>query len=195
MSAPAKKHSAPAVVPAFAIAALTGSDVEGSTSAATAEMPKKTEPSRFRAAIRHAADGPRSAPQARQLETRKQIEPKTSGVHTRRSAWRASNPRFMPSNVLTLKNRVPTNWISEASLSARVTDARSCTNAAVVKKIEPTKNVTPSPGRGAEAHCETNEATAKQDAPIANSTPIHQSASPGRHQSRSPRSAPASGVI
>ena len=37
MSAPAKKHSAPAVVPAFAIAALTGSDVDGSTSAAIAE--------------------------------------------------------------------------------------------------------------------------------------------------------------
>ena len=53
MSAPARKHTPPAVVPAFAIAALTGSDVEGSTSAATAEMPKKIDPSRFSAAIRH----------------------------------------------------------------------------------------------------------------------------------------------
>ena len=59
MSAPAKKHNAPAVVPAFAIAALTGSDVDGSISAATAETPKKIEPSRFSAAIRQAGDGAR----------------------------------------------------------------------------------------------------------------------------------------
>ena len=88
----------------------------------------------------------------------------------------------MPSNVLTLKNSVPANWMRAAVRSARVTDVRSCRKAAVVKKIEPTKNVTPIPGRGADAHCETNEATAKQVEPIANSTPIHQSAESRRQR-------------
>ena len=49
------------VVPALAMAALTGSLVDGSMSAAAAEMPKNTEPSRFRAATRHSADGRRTA--------------------------------------------------------------------------------------------------------------------------------------
>src|SRR5262245_53670637 len=98
----------------------------------------------------------------------------------------------MPMKVLTLKNSVPANWISEARLSAGVSESRSCRNVALVKKIEPTKNVTPRPGRVTDAHCEANEATAKQVEPIANSTPIHQSRSVGRHRSRSAR---ASGVV
>src|SRR5262245_39373048 len=84
-------------------------------------------------------------------------------------------------NVLTLKKSVPANWISEARLSAGVSDRRSCRNAALVKKIEPTKNVTPRPGRGTDAHWEMNDATAKHVEPIANSTPIHQSPAAGRH--------------
>ena len=52
----------------------------------------------------------------------------------------------MPANVLTLKNSVPANWMSDARLSAGVSDVRSCRKAAHVKKIEPTKNVTPIAG-------------------------------------------------
>ena len=51
-----------------------------------------------------------------------------------------------------------------------------------MKKIEPTKYVTPIAGRGADAHCETIAATAKQADPIANSTPIHHATRSGRHQ-------------
>ena len=40
--------------------------------------------------------------------------------------------------------------------------------------IEPTKNVTPIAGRGADAHWDANDATAKQTDPAANRTPVHQ---------------------
>ena len=56
MMAPARKHSAPTAVPALAIAALTGSWVEGSISDVTAETPKAIEPTRFRVTIRHDSD-------------------------------------------------------------------------------------------------------------------------------------------
>lgn len=80
----------------------------------------------------------------------------------------------MPANVLTLKNSVPTNWTSAATLSVRVCDVRSCRNAAAVKNTEPTKKVTPIAGRGADAHCEANDAIAKHAEPMPNSAPIHQ---------------------
>jgi hypothetical protein len=58
----------------------------------------------------------------------------------------------------------------------------------MVKKIDPTKYVTPMPGRGADAHCDAIAASAKQADPIANSRPIHHETRSGRHQtpSRSP---------
>jgi hypothetical protein len=59
---------------------------------------------------------------------------------------------------------------------------RHCTKAATVKKIDPTKKVTPMPGRGAEAHCDTKAARAKHSEPTAKSTPIHHEARSGRHQ-------------
>lgn len=87
----------------------------------------------------------------------------------------------MPANVLTLKNSVPTNWTSAATLSVRVCDVRSCRNAATVKNTEPTKKVTPIAGRGADAHCEANDAIAKHAEPMPNSAPIHQLTRSGRN--------------
>jgi hypothetical protein len=45
ISAPARKHSALNLVPAFAIAALTGADVDGSIGDVTAATPNATDPS------------------------------------------------------------------------------------------------------------------------------------------------------
>src|SRR5690348_11546500 len=95
-----------------------------------------------------------------------------------------------------LKKRVPTNCTAAASQSIRpgshdhhrLNAARlrwpgprwaliaswSCRNAAVVKKIDPMKNVIPMPGRVTDDHCDAIAATPKHVDPIANSTPIHQ---------------------
>jgi hypothetical protein len=51
-----------------------------------------------------------------------------------------------------------------------------------VNAIEPAKNVTPIPGRGADAHWDANDATAKQTDPAANSTPVHQPFRAGRRR-------------
>ena len=96
-----------------------------------------------------------------------------------------SNPRCIPANVLTLKNKVPASWTSAASRSALRSGpgvAVSCRYDADVNPIEPTKNVTPIAGREADAHWEANDASAKQTDPAANSTPIHQPLRAGRHQ-------------
>ncbi len=61
-----------------------------------------------------------------------------------------------------------------------------------MKKIEPTKNVTPIAGRELEAHCEARAATGKHSDPSANSTLIHQPRRRGRHHTGSvPSLAPA----
>ena len=54
-----------------------------------------------------------------------------------------------------------------------------------MKKIEPTKNVTPIASRGLEAHCAATAATKKQVDPTANSTAIHHPRFRGRHQTGS----------
>ena len=54
--APARKHSAPTAVPALAIAALTGSEVDGSMSDVTADTPKAIEPTMLSATIHHDSD-------------------------------------------------------------------------------------------------------------------------------------------
>ena len=61
-----------------------------------------------------------------------------------------------------------------------------------MKKIEPTKNVTPMPGRETLAHCAASAATVKHSEPSANSTLIHQLRRRGRHQVGSP--SPPAGV-
>ena len=53
ISAPARKHRAPSAVVELAIAALTGSPVDGSISEARADTPKAIEPSMFSATIHH----------------------------------------------------------------------------------------------------------------------------------------------
>ena len=55
-----------------------------------------------------------------------------------------------------------------------------------MKKIDPTKKVTPIPPRGLEAHCAASAATMKQSEPTANRTLIHQLRRRGRHQTGSP---------
>jgi hypothetical protein len=105
--------------------------------------------------------------QARPLATRKQIEPTMSGTHTRRCACVAFRLVSMAAAVVTLKNTVPTSWTALADQSMRAGSqvqkrrrrspgvasvpgrsacgalrvCRYCRYAAVVKKMEPTKNV------------------------------------------------------
>src|SRR3954454_2176544 len=113
-SAPIRKHRAPSDVNTFAAARSSASPVEGTTYAATAETPKATQPTRFTRAI-HQSRVRRARPTssiARQPETRKQIEPRVSGVHTSRSYSFASSPLRSASNVEMLKNTVPASWIA-----------------------------------------------------------------------------------
>ncbi len=76
--------------------------------------------------------------------------------------------------MLTLKNKVPASW-TIAAVRSRPVAVVSCRNDASVKASEPTKNVTPIAARGADAHCEANEATAKHTDPAAKSTAVHHS--------------------
>src|SRR5436305_12565354 len=102
----------------------------------------------------------------------------------------------MAANVLTLNRSVPMNWISAASQSIRLgshdagRQREGCLPGAIwrstlaasanwrypaeVKNSEPTKNVTPIPGRLAEAHCEAIPPRVKHNEPRANRTAIHQ---------------------
>ncbi len=52
--------------------------------------------------------------------------------------------RFSAWNVDRLKKSVPASWMSPAHQANRSPDWRNCKNAADVKKMEPTKYVTPS---------------------------------------------------
>src|SRR3954451_13337565 len=119
------------------------------------------------------------------------MEPKTSGVHTRRFHWCALSPCSSARNVLTLKNSVPASWTTAASQSMRPGShnagqpggrprvccavraaretSRSCAQAPAVKRSEPAKNVTPIQGPGADAHCDATDAAAKQKEPSAKS--------------------------
>ena len=54
-----------------------------------------------------------------------------------------------------------------------------------MKKIEPTKNVTPIAGREVEAHCDAIPPATKHSDPIENRTAIHQPRLCGRHQTES----------
>ena len=140
---------------------------------------------------------------ARYPDTRKHTEPSASGAQTN-----AIVGGVVEGNVAsrgrssTLKKSVPTNWTTLLHQSIRLGSnattrkrpaaprgarsalkvSRHCSPAAVVKKIEPTKNTAASalaptsfanPGSGP---------TMKQVAPIANRTPIHHEARRGAHQ-------------
>src|SRR4051794_39240463 len=151
-------------------------------------MPKATQPARFTRAI-HQSRVRRALPTAsiaRQPETRKQIEPRVSGVHTSRSYSFASSPLRSASNVEMLKNTVPASWI--ALLHQSIARGRNrppwtyCSVAADVKKSEPTKKTrasisdptsSTSPGKGP---------TRKHVEPIAKRTPIHHLARFGAHE-------------
>ena len=79
-------------------------------------------------------------------ETRKQTEPTASGVHTRRSYDESSKLTWTPRKVVALKAIVPANWMMllQRSMAGAGHVSRHWRNAAVVKKIEPTKNVSAS---------------------------------------------------
>lgn len=68
------------------------------------------------------------------------MDPKTSGDQTSRFEVWVSKWWYIPKKVVTLKKRVPTHWIPAAQISLPWPRAtRNCSDAAVVKKIEPTK--------------------------------------------------------
>ena len=203
-------------MPPLAIASLTGSPVDGSTKAATAEMPKQTEPSRFQAAICQSRSRGRNDSQrcsalakASVLASRKQAEPITSGTHTRTSCSWAVSAWSSATKVLTLKRIVPGNWTAAATQSTRCGSqprgrssvrsclgrprcgaslaATSCSSAALVKKIEPAAK--PKPIHVALDPSAASAGIRNSSEPSANSAPVHHAIRSGRHigrQSRTP---------
>src|SRR3954447_3506558 len=147
-------------------------------------MPKAMQPPRLTSAIHHGSlrRGLRTAAYATAPETRKEIEPSTSGDQTSRSYADASRPACSARNVLTLKKMVPANWISELHRSSGSTACRACRKAADVKKIEPTKKTTPSTDDPTSSTNPGNGATRKHAEPIANRTPVHHPIRCGAHQ-------------
>src|SRR3954466_9991505 len=147
-------------------------------------MPNATQPARFTIAIDHgsARRCPRTAAYATAPETRKQMDPSTSGDQTSRSYADASRPVCSARNVLTLKKTVPANWMRELHLSNRSMACKACSNAADVKKIEPTKKTTPSTDDPTSSTNPGNGATRKHAEPTANRTPVHHAMRCGAHQ-------------
>ena len=144
--APAKKQTAPRNVKALVAAVFRSSPVSGTTHEVTAAIPKKTEPSMLSQAILHGA--PRrlqTAASASPLATRKQADPRASGAQTRMSSCFVESASFIAVKVVTLKKSVPANWTTHAHQSNRSKRGVcfSWNSEAVVKKIDPTKNVTP----------------------------------------------------
>jgi len=147
--------------------------------------------------------------QASALATRKQTDPKTSGRQTWCRACAVPTAAKMAANVLTLNSRVPTSCMAVACQSiwpgrntktfrrpapgrrgAASTASRYCRKPAEVKNSEPMKNVIAS-GRPptASAYAGTVPSPNRNE-PTANSTPIHQSRSPGAHHVEPRGSAP-----
>ena len=139
---------------------------------------------------------------ARTLATRKQAEPIMSGVHTRTLTWWALNALLSASKVLTLKRIVPASWITEAShpisVGRHVTGRsgrrssrglaacpafaawKYCRYPALVKKIEPMKNVQAI--HSAELPSAASAGTRNSTEPTAKSAPIHHPSRSGRNQ-------------
>src|SRR5436190_6632522 len=162
-----------------------------------AEMPKATQPARFTVAVHHVSPRRRrrTAAYATTPETRKQIEPSTSGDQTSRSYAVASRPACSARNVLTLKKIVPANWIRELQRSSRSTAWKACKIAADVKKIEPTKKTMPSTSDPTSSTKPGNGATRKHADPTANRTPVHHQMRAGAHQTPASMTVGASATI
>ena len=99
-------------VPALTRARFSGSPVVGNTTAPMADSPKATDPARLTAPSHQIrpcphldADG--GNPNAIALDTRKAIEPKTSGAQIKRSSCCTERLARRASTVLMLKNSVP----------------------------------------------------------------------------------------
>src|SRR4051812_22699242 len=97
-----------------------------------------------------------------------------------------------------LKRTVPASWtppLHRSSRRRRAGSPSSATNAwrhwsaaAVVKKIDPTKNTSASTREPTSSTKPGSAPTVKQAAPTANSTPIHHEIRRGDHQAPTPRS-------
>src|ERR1700753_2050613 len=151
-----RKHSAPTKAPSWPSRAFSVIPVLV-MKAPTAEAPKAIDPSMLVDAASHNRDFSRTSPTARATATtprapliRKATEPAVSGPHTnsRRSGTRCPHNA---APVLTLKFRVPNNWIADDKHSARVEGishvrpiagllSTSWISAALLKNQEPTKH-------------------------------------------------------
>ena len=136
-TAPARKQSAPIPVIQFATARSRMSPVWGTKWDATPAIAKATEPARLSAATHHSACRrgrqnmpPHISPQASPLAIRKQAQPNTSGAQISRFSCAVERPSCSASNVLTLKNSVPTNWTTAAHQSIRRGSSRTRATAA-----------------------------------------------------------------
>ena len=99
------------------------------------------------------------------------MDPNRSGVHTRRSSWRADRSLSSTSPVLRLKNRVPANWIAaDHQVASRVGRSRvACSSSrppAAVKKSEPMKKTQASARAPTSWTKPGNGPTRKQTEPI-----------------------------
>jgi hypothetical protein len=123
-------------------------------------------------------------PYASTPETRKAIEPNTSGAHTSLFSWLVERPVCIALNVLTLKSTVPTNWIAALHHDApanrrwaRSVPSRSSAAAAEVKKIEPAKKTAASVPSPTSWTKPGNGPTKKHTEPIAKPAAIQRSQS------------------
>src|SRR6185312_8259823 len=101
------------------------------------------------------------------------MEPRQSGLQTRRSYSVASSPVCSAWNVLTLKNSVPTSCTRHAHRSRPPPLCSVWSSAADVKKSEPAKKTAASTSEPTSSTKPGNGPTRKQAEPMANSTPIH----------------------
>src|SRR5829696_2785863 len=188
--APARKQRAPSEVPQLAAARSRIDPLDVTKYAATAEMPKSTQPAKFTAAAFHSLSlraGSRRPPDAtryaRAPEIRKSAEPTRSGVQISRFSWWVESPSCLASKVLTLKSSVPRNWAKalhqEGSLPQRcprlTVPSRSSRPAATVKKTEPVKKTAPSAPAPTSSMNPGNGPTTKHADPIAKPAEIARS--------------------
>src|SRR6476659_391333 len=139
-------------------------------------MPNATQPARLITAIRQTFaryDRCIILSETATPETRKQMEPRQSGLQTRRSYSFVSSPVCSAWNVLTLKNSVPANWTTHDHRSRPPPLCSIWSSAADVKKTEPAKKTAASTSEPTSSTKPGSGPTRKHAEPIANSTPIH----------------------
>src|SRR6476661_1787796 len=101
------------------------------------------------------------------------MEPRQSGLQTRRSYSFASSPVCKAWNVLRLKNSVPASCTTHAHRSRPPPLCNVWSSAADVKKSEPAKKTAASTSEPTSSTKPGSGPTRKQAEPMANSAPIH----------------------